>query len=473
MIINNSKFFYGVKKIVPSFLFLFYHRVLALSAALFYGFPGQKMIVIGVTGTTGKSTTANLIAKILEQAGFKVGLATTFNFKIRNKEWENKTKMTMLGRFALQKLLKQMLKAGCSYVVIETSSQGVIQYRHLGLNYDIGVFTNLSPEHIEAHGGFVKYREAKQKFFQHLSKSKRKKLNDKLIDKISIINLDDDNQEHFLKFKTDQQYGYTIKNLKFFAESETADLRGKNQSASSADKPVSSRLSGGQAPDLPMRQEIKIVEAKEIKLTSQGSEFIINGINFKLNLLGKFNISNALAAVNVALSQGVSLDVCKRALTEVKQMPGRMEIIAKEPFILVDYAHTPNSLEKVYQTIKNLDKRGKLICVFGSAGGGRDKWKRPIMGEIAEKYCDEIIVTNEDPYDEEPEEIIAQVIAGIKNKKAIKIIDRKKAITQALSIAEKEDTIIITGKGCEPCIMGPKGKRFLWDDRKAVRELLT
>jgi len=425
-----------LRKIIPKPVLLFYHWILAYLAVFIYGYPSNKMIVIGVTGTSAKSTVVNLIGKILEQAGFKVGLTTTFNFKIGKEEKINKNKMTMLGRFALQKLLKQMYKAGCQYAVIETTSQGIKQYRHLGINYDVGVFTNLSKEHIESHGSFEKYRMAKQKFFQHLSKCKRKKISNKIINKVSVINLDDENKEYFLKFKVDQQYGYTC---------EGNSLK-----------------------------DIKVVSAENIRAMSDGSEFIVNDVNFKLNLLGKFNVINALSAICVALSQNIDLNICQKALAKVEQIPGRMEVVNKQPFtVIVDYAHIPDSLEKVYQTLKNLENQPRLICVLGSAGGGRDKWKRPIMGQIAEKYGDEIIITNEDPYNEDPEQIIDQIISGIKNKKAIKILDRKEAIRKAINMAREGDIVIITGKGCEPWIMGPKNQRIAWDDRAIVKEVLN
>jgi UDP-N-acetylmuramoyl-L-alanyl-D-glutamate--2,6-diaminopimelate ligase len=430
-----------LKKIISQKFFLVYHWFLAQLASLIYGFPSERMIIVGVTGTAGKSTVANLITKVLERNGTKVGLATTFNFKIGEKEWENKTKMTMLGRFSLQKLLKQMFKAGCRYAVIETSSQGIEQYRHLGINYDIGVFTNLSPEHIESHGSFDKYRQAKQKFFQHLITSKKKTIDNKLINKAGIINLDDENSEYFLKFKTDEQYGYTLVNSEFKSDCRLI--------------------------------KFQTTKAENIVINFSGLEFSVNNTNFKLNLLGKFNIYNALAAICVGLSQGVSLEACQKALAGIKQIPGRMEVLAKEPFtVLVDYAHTPDSLEKVYQTIKPLIQ-GKMICVFGSAGGGRDKWKRPLIGEIAEKYGDEIIITNEDPYDENPEEIINQISQGIKNKRFNKIFSREEAIKKSLSLAQKGDAVVITGKGCEPWIMGEKGEKTAWDDRVTVKKFLN
>ncbi len=190
-------------------------------------------------------------------------------------------------------------------------------------------------------------------------------------------------------------------------------------------------------------------------------------------MLGEFNIYNALSAICVALSEGISLETCKSALEKIQGIPGRMEIVIEEPFkVIVDYAHTPDALEKVYETNSKLkSQNAKLICVLGSAGGGRDKWKRPKMGEIAGKYCDEIILTNEDPYDENPLIIIDEVASGIKNQERLeKILDRKDAIKKALSLAKSKDVVVITGKGCEPwmCITG--GKKIPWDDREIVRE---
>ncbi len=427
-----------IKKIIPQFLILAYHWILARLAALVYGFPSEKMIVIGVTGTAGKSTVVNLIAQILTEAGYKVGLTTTFNFKIGDQEWENQKKMTMLGRFSLQKLLKRMVNQGCDYAVIETSSQGMVQFRHRGINYDLGVFTGLAREHLEAHGGWEKYRQAKEKLFQHLSQSKLKQIKGKTIKKTGVVNLDDKTKDYFLKYKLAQKYGYGLK--EHYSE-----------------------------------EGIKILKPSKIILYPYGSEFVLQEKKFSLNLLGRFNIANALAAISVAQAQNISLSVCQKALAQVKQMPGRMEIVIKNPFtVIVDYAHTPDSLEKVYQTIvrhQNSPKQ-KLICVLGATGGGRDKWKRPVLGALAEKYGDKIIITNEDPYDEDPDKIMEEIIKGIKNsEKIFKIFDRQQAIAKAISLAQPQDTIIITGKGCEPWIMQAQGKKIPWDDRKIVKEV--
>ena len=436
-----------LKRIWPKSLFFLYHKFLVILAAFVYRWPSRKLIVIGVTGTGGKSTVVNFIGRILEKAGYKCGWATTFNFKIAEKEWINTTKMTMLGRFALQKLLAEMVKARCQYAIIETSSEGIAQGRHLGINYDVAVFTNLSPEHIESHGGFEKYRQAKQQLFKNLSR-RHKWIKGKLVKKIMAVNLDDKNAEYFLKFPADIKYGYSIS---------------------------PSQIESGDS-------EIKMIKAENIKLNQSGSEFTISDINFKLNLFSNFNIENALAAICVASSQKISLEVCQKALKEIQNIPGRMELVVDKPFqVIVDYAHTPDSLEKVYQLLFNIKNPGaKIIAVLGAAGGGRDKWKRPKLGEIATQYCDFIIITNEDPYDENPEKILSEIKFGILQSKKqfavsnfFEIIDRREAIKKALEIARPGDIVIITGKGCEPWIMGPAGQRIAWDDRQTVKELLA
>jgi len=399
-----------VKKLIPDFLLSFYHYCLALTGAFLYGFPSRKLTVIGITGTSGKSTVVELSSKILQEAGFKVASLSSIKFKIKEKEWENKLKMTMPGRLKVQKFLRQAVRAGCKYAVLEVTSEGIKQFRHKFINFDVAVFTNLSPEHIESHGSFEKYREAKLRLFK--------------IAKVHIINLDDENAEFFWKIPAEKKISYKL--------NEGARLLPKN-----------------------------------------------------LKLLGEFNLYNALAAIEVGLSQGVSLEICKKALEKIKGILGRMEIVIKEPFtVIVDYAHTPQSLKKVYETILNskfLIPNSKLICVLGACGGGRDKWKRPVLGKIAAKYCDEIIITNEDPYDENPLKIMEDIESGfsqIPNPKSQipkyeKILDRREAIRKALELAQPSDIVVITGKGSEPWMCVAGGEKIPWDDRKIVKEEFT
>jgi UDP-N-acetylmuramoyl-L-alanyl-D-glutamate--2,6-diaminopimelate ligase len=437
-----------IRKLLPKNFLFFYHKALAYLAAFFYGWPSRKMIVIGVTGTGGKSTVVNFIGRILEEVGYKVGWTSTINFKIGDREWLNKTKMTMPGRFYLQKLLKRMLQAGCQYAIIETSSEGLVQSRHLGINYDLALITNLFPEHLESHGGFENYKKAKAKLFQHLSRSKNKVINGQKILKKIVVNLNDQNAEYFLSFKADEYYGYKLKDW------------------------------GSKIESLKTDHNLKIIEAENVKLTPGDFGFMIDGVGFKIHLPGKFNIENALAAITLAVSQGVSLESCRRTLDQIKSLPGRLEEINEgQNFrIFVDYAHTPDSLEAVYRLMVNLKQPGsRIIAVLGACGGGRDKWKRPVMGKLASQYCDYIVLTNEDPYDEDPGQILSQIRSGILNstfnpQNLFEILDRREAIKKALSLARLNDIVVITGKGCEPWIVGSKGKKIPWDDREVVRE---
>jgi UDP-N-acetylmuramoyl-L-alanyl-D-glutamate--2,6-diaminopimelate ligase len=385
-----------IKSLLPSPFLSFYHYILAFLASFFYLWPSRKIKVIGVTGTNGKTTVTEMIAAILEKGGFKVALLNSIRFKIGHKEKKNDLRMTMPGRFILQKFLKEAVKEKCHYAVLEVTSEGIKQFRHKFIKFEIAVFTNLSPEHIESHGSFEKYREAKLKLFEATKK-------------VHIINLEDKNSDYFLKIPAERKITFGL----------------------------------------------------------EKGDFNLENTKIELQIPGEFNLSNALSAFSVGKVLGVNEEIIREALKEFKGVPGRMEEIVSQPFkVIVDYAFTPNALEKVYQTLK--ENNNKLICVLGAAGGGRDKWKRPVLGEIASRYCEEIIVTNEDPYDEDPWQIIEQVAAGSKGK-ARKILDRREGIKEALKLAKEGDTVVITGKGCEPSIV-IKGIKIPWDDREVVKE---
>lgn len=444
-----DKIFIAIKKIIPKTAFKFfqpyYHKIMSYSANFFYGCPSNKLIVIGVTGTNGKSTTTHLIAKILEARGIKTGETSTTLFKIADKEWLNDKKMTMLGRFELQKMLSQMLKSKCKYAVIETSSEGIKQFRHLGINYDVVVFTNLTPEHIEAHHGFENYKKAKLELFKHLEKSKRKIIDNKEIKKIIVANLDNKHCDDFLNFKVDEKIGYS--------------LNPENKKFELVDQHLTTR---------------------DCKCQKQGLNFRLKNQRFNLKLLGKFNIYNSLAGIGVGLSQNLDINEIKNILEKIKKIPGRMEIIDKgQDFkIIVDYAPEPESLKQLYKFVNSLEIN-KIIHILGSCGGGRDIARRPIMGKLAGKNADYVIVTNEDPYDDDPKKIIDDVSQGaieagkILDKNLFKILDRREAIKKAISLAEKNDLVLLTGKGSEQAICIAGGKKIQWDDRKVVREELT
>lgn len=431
-------------RVLPKSLFQLYHWSLARIAAARYRHPSRRLIVIGVTGTKGKSTTVTLISRVLEQAGYTIGVIATTHFKIGKREWVNETKQTMPGRFRLQRLLQDMVYRGCHYAIIETSSEGIAQFRSAGIEYDIAVFTNISPEHIESHGSFEKYRDAKLTLFRSLMTTLHKRINGSIIPKVIVANADDPAVGLFLEPRADRRYTYSLE-LEHEPPSES-DIH---------------------------------TSAHHIKLMHDHTEFVIDHQLFRTWMLGRFNVSNCLAALSIGLSQGVALPVIKEALESDVQIPGRLEEIPnhRDIRVFVDYAHEPASLEAVYQVVMAL-KPKRLIAVLGSQGGGRDTAKRPIMGRLAGQYADYVIITNEDPYDEDPHQIIDDVAAGaIESGKQLdtncfKILDRRTALGAALNLAQAGDIVIATGKGSETVMAVEGGRLIPWDDREALRELL-
>ena len=462
-----------IKKYIPIKLFNalrpVYHYLLGVLAAAWYSWPSNKLIVIGVTGTTGKTTSIYLIAKMLAAAGYKTGFTSTAIFNDGQNEWLNDKKMTMAGRFFTQHMLKKMVKNNCQYAIIETTSQGIEQFRHQFINYDILIFTGLYPEHIEAHGGFENYKQAKAKLFQHLKQCKTKYANDKKrvvkaengfkkieanrVKKIIIANGDDKYAEYFLDFWAEEKISYKLKSEKLKVENATQNLNIKNN----------------------------IVEYGEIKFGKDGVSFKLNEAEIKLNLLGEYNAANAMNAVCLGLSQEINLDKIKVGLEKIRGVPGRMELIkgAESAFtVIVDYAFEPEALKKIYSAIFKLE-RNKIIHVLGSAGGGRDVARRPKLGALAGEKADIVIVTNEDPYDDDPNMIITQVAVGavnagkVENENLFKIEDRREAIKKALALAGQGDIVLITGKGCEQAICVADGKKIPWDDRRVTKEELN
>lgn len=414
-----------IKKFIPKFCFNLYHYKLALISAFWYRFPSRKIKVIGITGTKGKSTTAMLAGKILEEAGFKIAWLTSATIKIHDKEILNPYHMTMPGRFAAQGFLRKAVNAKCDYAILEVTSEGIKQYRHKFIKFDTAVFTNLQPEHIEAHGSFENYRNEKLKLFKTTKKS-------------HILNLDDKNVDYFLRFKAEKKLGFS-------AES----------------------------------QKPEALFAKDLEELKDGVSFSIDNIKFNLKLLGKFNIYNALSAICIGLLYGVNLETCKKALEKIKTIQGRMEVIIEKPFkIIVDLAHTPDSFKEVFKSVKSFS-HNKIITIFGSAGGGRDKWKRPVLGKIAAENSDIVILCNEDPYDENPLKIIEDIESGFSQApnsksqilKYEKIPDRREAIKKGIEIAEENDIVLVLGKGTEQLLV-IGSKKIPWDDRDVVREEL-
>lgn len=419
----------AAKKIIPKKIFKIlqphYHWLMAFLASVIYRFPSRKIFVLGVTGTKGKTSTIEIISAIFEEAGYKTALASTLRFKVGKESEKNTMKMTMPGRFFMQKFLRRAVNDKCQYAILELTSEGALQHRHKFIRLNAMLLTNLAPEHIESHGSFKNYKDAKLKLFRALEKSPEKT-------KIIIVNEDDPNASHFLNFNIDEKIKYGLKNLSYH------------------------------------------------KLKKEGIDFEIDGAKISSKLSGEFNLYNMLAAVAFAKSQNIGVETIRSALEKFSGVEGRMEMIELGPAegevrqrrqdfkVVVDYAHTPDSLEKVYETFQTSRK----ICVLGGTGGGRDKWKRPEMGKIASKHCDQIILTNEDPYDENPVAIAEDIKKGITTGRCETIMDRREAIRKAFGHAKTGDAVIITGKGAEPWIMGPNGTKIKWDDREVAREEL-
>lgn len=428
----------AIRKITPRILIRWYHTIWAVAANVWYRFPSKEIIVIGVTGTNGKSTTCNLIARVLEGNGIQTGLLTTVNYKVGNREWLNDTRMTMLGRFHLQRMLRDMVRAGCRYAVIETSSEGLMQNRHWGIRYDVAVFTNLTPEHLEAHGGFDAYKRDKGKLFSAISTYPRKRIAGTEVHKAIVVNTDDPHAKFFSSFTADAHYTYGI---------HSGD-NAKNH-----------------------------LSATRPSYTLSGTTFTVQKHQASIKLVGEFNVYNALAALCVATHFGVPLTDAISRLQSVVGVPGRMELIsAGQPFtVLVDYAHDEESFHKLFETLALFEKK-RIIHVFGSAGGVRDHAKRPRLGAFSDRHADVTILTDEDSYDEPVRKILNEIAAGMTTKKISETLylieDRAEAIAQACKLAQPGDLVLITGKGAEQNIKS-NGQVRAWDDRIATRTALA
>jgi UDP-N-acetylmuramoyl-L-alanyl-D-glutamate--2,6-diaminopimelate ligase len=410
-----------LRRLIPLKLFRslqpYYHYSLTFFSALWYGLPARKIKIIGVTGTKGKTTSTEIISAILEEAGFKTAIASTWRFKINQESERNLLKMSMPGGPLLQNFIRRAVLAGCQYLILEMTSEGAKLWRHKFIDLDALLFTNISPEHIEAHGSFEKYLQAKLDFAKALERSSK-------ADKFIVANGDDREAGRFLATKVGHKICYQLKKVEPYA------------------------------------------------VTPEGVRFTFDGQLIQTKLLGLFNLYNLLGAASVAKQLGVSTNIIKKALTKFSGVRGRLEKIEsdskKQNFqVIVDYAHTADSLEKVFQTFP--DQR--LICVFGATGGGRDKWKRPAMGKVAGQYCDQIIITNDDPYDEDPLKIMYEVAAGVGKDYRI-VPDRREAIYEGLLAATPNAVVIIAGKGTDPYLMGPRGTKQAWDDASIAKEEL-
>ncbi|MBI4092364.1 MAG: UDP-N-acetylmuramyl-tripeptide synthetase [Candidatus Kerfeldbacteria bacterium] len=432
----------AIRRFVPKRWFGVYHGLVSELASFVYRHPGRDLIVIGVTGTSGKTTVSLLLQAILERAGIPSAAATTAQFVIRDRTWVNDTKMTMLGRFQLQHFLSRARAARCKYAVVETTSEGLAQNRHRGIDYDLAVLTNLTPEHIESHGSFEAYRKAKEKLFHGLTLSARKSN----VPKTIIVNADDPNASAFLRHAADRYLTFSLKRKR--------------------------------------QENAEPVLASHIELGRTGSSFVLeygDGAQKVItHLLGRINVENSLAAAAVACAIGLPLTDIAEGLAAVQGLPGRLEFLEDGGVtVIVDYAFHQKAMDELYAVVEQLPHR-QIIHVLGATGGGRDKAKRPVLGRIAGERADVVIVTNEDPYDEDPFQIMDDVLQGvlqIGGKKlddnVFRIYDRRSAITKAVELARSGDIVLVTGKGSEQAIVVAGGKKVAWDDREVIKAVLA
>ena len=394
---------------------IIHHDIAALEPILAERFyPIKNLEMIGVTGTSGKTTTTYLLKYLLQQK-YRSGLVGTV-------EWITGKRVlpasyTTPDLFTLRHLLHEMEHEGCNISVMEVSSHGIDQGRVKGIPFEIGIYTNLSQDHLDYHKTMEEYAQVKAKLFHDV--------------KVAIINHDDE----WSKIMT-----ATKANIIRYGLSSNCDLF-----------------------------------ATEIELSSQGIRFRVHwrgeSCLFETALIGRFNIYNILAATAAALMKGLSLEQIAEALLHFPGVPGRLErvINASNLQVFVDYSHKPDALKNVLQTLSEF-KQGKIITVFG-CGGNRDMQKRPLMASIAEAFSDHTIVTNDNPRQEDPEEIVRQIISGFKDRRYSVELDRKKAIEQAINQATPSDIVLIAGKGHEPYqIFAHQTIRF--DDREVAREVI-
>jgi UDP-N-acetylmuramoyl-L-alanyl-D-glutamate--2,6-diaminopimelate ligase len=399
-------------------------------APYFYDYPSRSLRLIGVTGTNGKTTTTHLIRAILRKAGFRVGLIGTIHTIIDDQTLP--VKNTTPDVIDLQALFADMVAAGVSHAIMEVSSHALALGRTSGSEFDVGVYTNITRDHLDFHHTFENYIAAKAQLFKMISAPGATKAN-----KAAVVNTDDPAAPAMLAVSACRRITYGVQSA--------ADLT-----------------------------------AAAISVRARGASFTVKGpfgdLPLDLKITGIFNVYNVLAAVGAALAEGISADIVKQALEEFASVPGRFELVdAGQKFaVIVDYAHTPDSLENVLRTARQFATR-RIIVVFG-CGGDRDRTKRPIMGRIAMDLGDIVIATSDNPRSEEPAAILAEIEVGLKEKQTPAkgyeiIVDRRAAIAHALRFAAPDDVVVIAGKGHETYQV-LKDKTIDFDDRAVAREII-
>lgn len=486
-----------------------YKTTQALVAHAVWGFPGRKLRMVGVTGTDGKTTTVHLIVTALESAGYTVGVVSTIHYQVGTRKWVNASKLTTPGPWELAKLLAHMVRAGCHYAVLECSSHRLDQGGLTGIPFDVAVITNITREHFEYHADFADYAKAKRRLFQSLRHpAKTLSFREGLdrggrIPTVAVVNLDDERCRAMLEELAEKKYGFTLQ-----AVGSRHEAVGAGATIVTA-YPVNGPTAYSPLPTA----SLYIVRAGDREAL------------LPLKLPGAFNLQNALAAIAVGVSQGIDLARITRELAEVERIPGRMDHVdAGQPFtVIIDYAVTPAAFTALYAEIGQTPAphfqlptpSRQIIHVFG-ATGERDRGKRPLLGEIAGRNADVVILADEDPFNENPERILDEIDRGLRvagahfikeqdithspscesdivyyttsedaqgqggdrrqdrasgQASVLRIRDRRLAIREALRRAQPGDVVLVTGKGAEETMaVGPK--RIPWNDRRVIEEEL-
>ncbi|HEY9717125.1 MAG TPA: UDP-N-acetylmuramoyl-L-alanyl-D-glutamate--2,6-diaminopimelate ligase [Trichormus sp.] len=412
---------------------------LAAVADYFFDHPSRQLRLLGVTGTNGKTTTTHLVEHILDRAGKRVGLIGTLGARWEGEHGQREykdIKHTTPQASDLQELLGEMVELGLTDVAIEVSSHALALKRVAGCDFAVAVLTNITQDHLDFHKTMDHYWRSKQLLFQMLNESRQE-------NKTAIVNFDDPLADEFIRTVAPGVRVWTY---------------GFNQDADCA-----------------------VVDAKfDFRGTKLSLKTPKGPLELSLRLNGQFNVYNTMAAILISLAEGVDLDTCKRALQEFGGVSGRFEVVgtdhstdADEPLCIVDYAHTPDGLENVLKAARALvPPAGRLIAVFG-CGGDRDSSKRPQMGEIAEKLADDLVVTSDNPRSEDPDQIIADIVSGIKRMRGVRVeADRATAIKMAVEEASDKDVILVAGKGHETYQI-LRDRTIDFDDRIQVKQALT
>ena len=420
---------------------MFWHRIKGIFAAVHYGFPGRKMVIIGVTGTNGKTTTVHMIEHTLRTNGKKVAMMSTVEFRIDGKIYPNKSKKTTLSPFKTQRFLKKCARKKIDYVVLEASSHALHQSRLWGIPFSICAITNITHEHLDYHGTMQKYAEAKKILFHMVSGNCLKNESNRVRTiphrHAFVLNTHDRFYNDFVEIECPKKTSYGI---------DQGDLQAQN-----------------------------------VTYSKHGSKFAMRykyyQVGVELKIPGAFNVENALAAAGVALNCKLTLEEIKKGLESFEGVPGRMEHIPspKGFEVIVDFALTPDALDRLYSTLRATAEK-RIIGIIGSCGD-RDKKKRPDMGRIVAEHTDITIVTDEEPYSEDPKIIMQEVLEGAKkvkklNKDLFLIDDRYKAIEFAVQKAEKGDIVVVTGMGSFTTRNLNRGP-VPWDEREIVRKIIA